>query len=120
MKRIIFALLLFVLGDITFAQVPEKISYQAVIRISSDQLVTNINIGMQISISQDSTTGTAVYVERHYPSSNANGLVSIEKGGGTVVSGSFATINWSGHIFLIPKPTFMVALTKLLLTQVKF
>jgi hypothetical protein len=77
------------------AQTPEKISYQAVIRNSSNQLVTNNNIGMQISILQGSATGTAVYVERQYPSTNANGLVSIEIGGGTIVSGTFALIDWA-------------------------
>jgi hypothetical protein len=52
-----FALYLFP----AFAQSPEKMSYQAVIRNSSDALVTNTNIGMQISILQGSAGGTAVY-----------------------------------------------------------
>jgi hypothetical protein len=49
---------------------------------------------MQISILQDSTSGTSVYVETQTPTTNANGLVSIELGGGTVISGNFSTINW--------------------------
>jgi hypothetical protein len=88
-----------------YAQVPEKMSYQAVIRNSSDQLVTNTNIGMQISILQDSNTGTAVYVERHYPSTNANGLVSIEIGGSTIVSGSFALIDWASGTYFVKTET---------------
>ena len=87
-----------------FAQSPEKMSYQAVIR-SSDQLVTDTQIGMQISILQGSTIGTAVYVETQMPTTNANGLVSIELGGGTVVSGNFSTINWANGPFFLKTET---------------
>ncbi|MFZ2323076.1 MAG: hypothetical protein WAV89_05190, partial [Ignavibacteriaceae bacterium] len=69
-----------------FAQSPEKISCQAVIRNSSNALVTKTQIGMQISILQGSASGTAVYVETQEPTTNANGLVSVEIGNGTVVS----------------------------------
>jgi hypothetical protein len=44
------------------AQAPKKMSYQAVIRNGSNQLVTNQAVGMKISILQSSATGTAVYV----------------------------------------------------------
>lgn len=59
-----------------FAQLPEKISYQAVIRNSSNALVTNTQVGMQISILQGSANGETVYVETQIPVSNANGLVA--------------------------------------------
>ena len=85
----------------TFAQAPEKMTYQAVVRNSTDQLVTNQGIGMQISILQASITGTAVYVETHNTTSNANGLVTIEIGNGTVVSGNFAAIDWANNVYFI-------------------
>ncbi len=84
-----------------FAQSPEKMSYQAVIRNSSDQLVTNQSVGMQINILQGSASGTAVYVETHTPVTNVNGLVSIEIGDGTMVSGDFAAIDWTDGPFFI-------------------
>ena len=68
---------------ILLAQSPEKISYQAVIRNSSDQLVTETQVGMQISILQGSADGSTVYTETQTPTTNANGLVSIEIGTGT-------------------------------------
>ena len=43
------------------AQSPGKMSYQAVIRNSTDQLVTNATVGMKISILQGSASGTALY-----------------------------------------------------------
>jgi hypothetical protein len=77
-----------------FAQSPEKIGYQAVVRNSTDQLVATQNIGMQISIIQDAPDEPAVYVETQMPTTNVNGLISIEIGTGTVVSGDFSTIDW--------------------------
>ena len=52
-------------------------SYQAVIRNSSNNLVTNAAVGMKISILQGSAEGTAVYAETQLPVTNGNGLVSI-------------------------------------------
>jgi len=88
-----------------FAQAPEKMSYQAVIRNSSEALVTNTTVGMQISILQGSASGTAVYVETQSPTTNANGLVNIELGGGTVVSGNFSTINWANGPYFVKTET---------------
>jgi hypothetical protein len=88
-----------------FAQAPEKMSYQAVIRNSSEALVTNTTVGMQISILQGSASGTAVYVETQSPTTNANGLVSLEIGVGTVVSGDFTTIDWANGPYFIETKT---------------
>lgn len=83
------------------AQTPNKMSYQAVIRNSSNALVSNSAIGMRIQILQGSIFGAAVYVETQTPITNANGLVSIEIGGGTIVSGNFSTINWANGPYFI-------------------
>jgi hypothetical protein len=87
------------------AQAPNKMSYQAVIRNSSNALVTNQVVGMRISILQTTASGTAVYVETQTPTTNANGLASIEIGGGTVVSGTFATIDWANGPYFIKTET---------------
>ncbi len=105
MKKIFTFLAAVLLTASVFAQSPQKMSYQAVIRNSSDALVCSINIGMQISILQGSANGTAVYVERHFSSTNANGLVSIEIGAGTVVSGNFANIDWTAGSYFIKTET---------------
>jgi len=72
-------------------------SYQAVVRNSSDQLVTNHMIGIQISILQGSPAGTVVYTEIQTPTTNANGLVSIEIGGGA----GFSSINWADEPYFL-------------------
>ena len=85
----------------SFAQAPQKMSYQAVIRNSGDALVTSTIIGMQISILQGSSTGTLVYVETQTPTTNVNGLLSIEIGGGT----GFDAINWANGPYFIKTET---------------
>jgi hypothetical protein len=92
-----------------FAQTPEKMSYQAVIRDASDNLITDTQVGMQISILQGSASGTAVYVETQEPTTNANGLVSIEIGTGTVESGDFMTIDWANGTYFIKTETAVEA-----------
>ena len=88
-----------------FAQVPQKLSYQAVIRNSSNQLVVNQAVGMRISILQGASDGTAVYVETQTPTTNANGLLSLEIGGGTPVTGTFESIDWSTGVYFIKTET---------------
>jgi hypothetical protein len=108
--RTLFILSVAVLLTATlWAQSPEKMSYQAVIRNSSNALVTNTQVGMQISILQGSASGTAVYVETQTPTSNDNGLVSVEIGNGTVVSGNFTTIDWANGPYFIKTETAVEA-----------
>ncbi len=87
------------------AQSPEKMSYQAVVRDMDQKLVKNESIGMQISILQNSVSGLAVYVETHSCTSNANGLVTLEIGAGTIVSGNFSLIDWSDGPYFIKTET---------------
>lgn len=90
---------------IGIAQVPDTMSYQAVVRDADDNLISSAPIGMQISILQGSPSGTAEYVETHTPTSNQNGLVSIEIGNGTIVSGDFATIDWANGPYFVKTET---------------
>ncbi len=59
-----------------WAQAPQKMSYQAVLRNGSGALITSTTVGMQISILQGSSTGTAVYVETQTPATNAAVLIT--------------------------------------------
>ncbi|MEZ5069553.1 MAG: hypothetical protein R2751_00950 [Bacteroidales bacterium] len=110
MKRIFTLAATFAFTGLLFvsqlaAQAPGKMSYQAVVRDSDDDLVVESNVGMRISILEGSVSGTAVYVETQTPQTNANGLVSLEIGAGTVVTGSFADIDWSAGPYFIKTET---------------
>jgi len=105
MKKQLSVLVLFFLIAGVFAQAPQKMSYQAIIRNNSNALVSNQSVGMRISILQSSVNGTAVYVETQVPTTNINGLVSIEIGGGTVVTGNFSNIDWANGPYFIKTET---------------
>ncbi len=84
-----------------FAQAPEKFTYQAVVRNANNTLVANAQVGVRVNILQGTATGNAVYSETHMVSSNANGLVTLNIGAGSVLHGSFANIDWAdGPYFL--------------------
>ena len=104
MRKLLTLLVAVLLTASVFAQAPQKMSYQAVIRNSSDVLVTSTQIGIEINIRQGSPTGTVVYTETQTPTTNANGLVSIEIGGGT----GFSTINWASDDYYIETKTAVV------------
>ena len=52
MKKIYTLLPALLINILCFGQTPEKMTFQAVIRDASDVLLSNQNIGMQISIVQ--------------------------------------------------------------------
>jgi hypothetical protein len=76
-------------------------SYQAVVRDAVSKLVTNQPVGMRISILQGSASGATIYTETQTPSTNANGLISIEIGNGT----GFDVIDWSTGPYFIKTET---------------
>jgi hypothetical protein len=79
------------------AQSPEKMSYQAVVRNASNALITNQAIGVRISILRTSPAGTEIYKEvfAPNPTTSSSGLLTVEIGSGTPVTGTFASIDWA-------------------------
>jgi hypothetical protein len=105
MRKLFTFFLAVLLTATVWAQTPQKMSYQAVIRDGSGLLVASKVIGMQINIRQDSPTGTVVYTETQTPTTNANGLISIEIGG----EAGFDAINWDASTYFIETKTAVVA-----------
>lgn len=100
MKKSLILITALCLTATLWAQSPGKMSYQAVIRDNSNNLITNENIGMKISILQSSVDGTVAYMETQSPETNANGLVSIEIGTG-ITSDDFSAIDWSSGPYFV-------------------
>ncbi len=94
-SKCIFTLSFLLLGVTVLAQTPEGINYQAVIRKTDGSLVANTTIAIRIQLKQNSATGTVVYSERQSVITSQYGLVNFVIGQGTVLSGTFSTINWS-------------------------
>ena len=105
MKRIFTLVAAIVLSANVWAQSPEKMSYQAVVRDANNTLVASQSVGMQISILQGSANGSPVYVETQSVTSNTGGLVSLEIGSGYVVTGDFTAIDWVTGTYFIKTET---------------
>ena len=85
------------------AQSPERMSYQAVVRNASGELITKQSIGVRTTILRGSTIQINVYQETYSPnpSTNENGLLTLEIGSGQASIGVFSEIDWSnGPYFL--------------------
>lgn len=101
MKKIITVMFLIVLAtQILKSQVPEKFNYQGVLRGEANELITNTDIGLQVSLYEGSSSETAVYVETHSTQTNNYGQFNVQVGTGTTTD-DFSAIDWSsGQVYL--------------------
>ena len=101
MKNIFTLICSFSFIAMSFAQSPEGFNYQAVIRDSGGNVITSQNVGVKFSIHQSSASGPIAYSETQSPTTNEFGLINLQIGNGTPLSGQIETIDWgSGPYFL--------------------
>ncbi len=93
MKKLLLLSVLFI-SFLSFAQVPQGISYQAIALNGAGTPVVSSNVSVKLSILDVSATGAVLYSETHLKTTNPQGLFNLVIGQGTVVLGTFATINW--------------------------
>lgn len=84
-----------------YAQAPDGVNYQAVIRNLSGTLVANTTIAIRIQVKQTSASGTIVFQERHSVTTSAQGVVNLVIGQGTLLGGNFSTINWANGPYYV-------------------
>lgn len=94
MKQLITFLAAVVITVGVYAQTPNKISYQAVVRDTSNNLITNQQVGVKIEVKEGSTVE---YSETHTVTTNANGLFTLNIGDGSNLSGTWSNIDWDGN-----------------------
>lgn len=104
MKHILKFLLLLLTTTHMWAQTPQSLSYQAVMRNSNNELISASAITIRISIVQGSESGNILYQETHNTNTNANGLVSLEIGTGNT-SDNFTNIPWANGPFFVKTET---------------
>jgi trimeric autotransporter adhesin len=91
----------FLLASIhVWGQAPGRMTYQAVIRNASGGLISNAQVGVQVSILQGSSSGSAVFSEIHLPTTNSNGLATLEIGSVTPLN-----IDWANGPYFIKVET---------------
>lgn len=102
MKKILLSILVVATCCLTsMAQTPQSFKYQAVARDLSGNVLVNQAVSFQISILQGSTSGSSVYTETQSATTNNFGLVNLEIGSGTLVSGDFSIIGWGSASYFV-------------------
>jgi hypothetical protein len=101
MKKNIIGFILIMISSISFSQAPQKISYQAVIRDASNNLLSLKNIAMRISILKGTNNGAPVYIEMQQKQTNLNGLVSLQIGAGSTLMGKMKDIDWANGPYFV-------------------
>lgn len=105
-KQLFTVVALILFGAMTaLAQVPQAMSFQAVLRGADQQLLVNQNVNVQISILQGSASGVPVYIEEHAVQTNSNGLVSLRIGAGDAEAGAFDEIDWMNAPYFVQTET---------------
>jgi hypothetical protein len=84
----------FLISFVTFAQVPQGISYQAIALNATGSPVVSASVGVRLSVLDNTATGTVLYTEAQTKTTNAQGLFSLVIGQGVPSIGTFSAINW--------------------------
>ena len=95
-KAIIFCLMV-ILSEINAqnTQPPQTFNYQAVVRNNLGNVLPNHAVSLRISILENNFSGNSLYTETFSTTTNQFGLITLDIGTGTVVLGTFTTINWA-------------------------
>ncbi len=118
MKKLYSLISAVILSASLWAQAPQKMSYQAVIRGANNALVVDKPVGVRISILQGTEFGASVYVETHTTTTNSNGLASLSIGTGKIITGDFSKIDWSKGPYFVKTETDVEGGTNYQLTSV--
>ncbi len=97
MKKFTLTCLVVILAILLFAQTPQAFKYQAVVRNSVGEIISNEVVGIRISIHDVTAGGTIIYQETFSETTNQFGLVNLEIGNGTAIIGTFTGIDWGNN-----------------------
>ena len=82
---------------LAITQPPQAFKYQAVVHDNTGEILQNQEVGIRISIHDETAGGTIVYQETFTESTNDFGLLNIEIGTGTTTIGNFHYIDWENN-----------------------
>lgn len=94
MKKSILFISCILAATMLTAQVPSAIKYQSVVRDGLGAVLANKIVSFRFSVIEGTVTGAIVYSERHSTLTNEFGLVNLEIGRGTPVTGTLDGVNW--------------------------
>jgi hypothetical protein len=100
-KMVMITIAGFFISSFIFAQTPNSFNYQAVLRDANGNIRANANVNVRIDIMQGSATGSIVFAETFTKQTNDFGLINLEIGCGTLVSGNFSSIDWAAGPYFV-------------------
>jgi hypothetical protein len=89
--------LLCLITQLTQAQAPQGIPYQAAARNANGSILASQNISLRFTIHDSTAAGTIVYQESNSTLTNAQGMFAINIGMGYPIIGTFNNINWGNN-----------------------
>lgn len=98
MKNALILTFAFLMSSVCFAQAPQGINYQAIVKNSAGEIMPNQNLSLRLCIRQGSANGTITYQEIKSLITNAQGLVTTIIGSGPSTIGNFSTQDWSNGL----------------------
>lgn len=100
-KLILLSIGLVLLPLMVMAQSVPGFSYQAIARDANGDVISEQQVGIQISILENSVDGPLAYMEEFYPTTNEFGIINLTIGTGSATYGNFESIDWSvGQYFV--------------------
>lgn len=93
MKKLVSTLIFFLVTVVCLAQ-NKGINYKAKIADNSGNALDMQSVTVQFTILEGNTGSNEVYRETHATTTDANGIIIVNIGEGTVMSGNYNTINW--------------------------
>jgi uncharacterized protein (TIGR02145 family) len=100
MKKLLFVILFS--GTLLLkSQVPEFFNYQAIVRDGAGEPVVSQTVSIWLTIYKTAPAGTNVYSEKHSPTTNEFGLVTLALGNGTGKTGDFTAIDWGADMYFL-------------------
>ena len=83
------------------AQERGNFKYQAVLRDTDGNAISSEQVLLQMTLLQGSESGNSVYSEEHTVTTNFFGIVNLNIGDGSAISGVFADIDWENFIYYL-------------------
>src|SRR6056297_528994 len=97
----LFIITLIISITVVYAQTPNSFNYQAVVRNSDGEPITNQSVALKFNIKKGSTSGTVIFSETHSISTNDFGLVNVKIGEGSAVNGNISNIEWGSDEYYL-------------------
>lgn len=88
------------MASTAFAQTPQGINYQALVRDANGNIATNAAVTFRFTVLEGTATGTQRFMETKSVSTDQYGMANLVIGSGTASSGSFGAIDWSKSNYL--------------------